>query len=124
MKRIKAIVRSLKFTALALWLSLYQLAIPVEAKGTASKAVIAELNAGLKTFLTEYRVVVTAIVAIGVMTGLLAFIWLLMKLAAVADQPQARAEILKELAAVGVVTALLGSFSLLVGIYYSIMMNT
>lgn len=82
-----------------------------------------ELNAGLIKFMKEYRVALTGIVAFGVMTGLLAFIFLLTKLAAAADNPKERGEILKELAMVGVTTSLLGSFWFIVNIYYSIMMN-
>lgn len=85
--------------------------------------VAAELTKGLKIFLKEYRVVVGGVVGFGVMTGILAFVYLLSKLAAVADQPQARAEVLKELLMVGVTTSLLGAFGFIVGIYYSIMMN-
>lgn len=82
-----------------------------------------QLNQGLIKFMSEYNVLITAVVAIGVLTGILAFIYLLTRLAASADNPKERGEILKELLIVGVVTSLLGAFSFIVGFYYSIMLN-
>jgi len=88
-----------------------------------AEADVNELNEGLKKFIDEYNIIVAGVLGFGLLTGLLAMIYLIMKLSAVGDQPQARAEVLKEMMMVGITTALIGAFSFILGTYYSIIIN-
>lgn len=93
----------------------------VHAKDGAILSDKAIVTNGLVLFLMEYQVVIGGILGFGMLTGLLAFIVLLMRLSATGDQPQARAEILKEMLAVGVTTAVIGSFGTFMLLYFQIM---
>lgn len=95
---------------------------PVFAVGI-GKADPAQLKKGLVIFLGEYNIIIGAITGVAILTGLLAFIWLLMKLAAQGGNPKERGEILKQMGVVGITTALLGAFTFIVSVYYSVIIR-
>lgn len=80
------------------------------------------LTSGVKAFLTEYQLLINVGTAFGVLSGILAFIILLMQLSANSDNPQERGKILKELFFVGISTSLLGSITFVVQVFYSVTM--
>ncbi|MEI3892148.1 MULTISPECIES: hypothetical protein [unclassified Bacillus (in: firmicutes)] len=63
-------------------------------------------------FMAEYKFHIAGGIGFGVMTGILAFITLFMKLGAHADNPTKRKEITHELFIVGICTSLLGAIPL------------
>lgn len=87
------------------------------------KADPAQLKKGLVIFLGEYNIIIGAMTGVAIMTGLLAFIWLLMKLAAQGGNPKERGEILQQMGVVGITTALLGALTFIVGVYYSVIIR-
>lgn len=80
------------------------------------------LSSGVQAFLTEYQLLINAGTAFGILTGILAFIVLLMQLSANGDNPNERTKILKELFIVGITTALLGSLTFVLQVFYSVTM--
>lgn len=83
----------------------------------------AALTSAFVAFVTEYRVILGAGAAFGILTGILAFIFLLLQLAAKGDNPSERQKVITELAVVGISTALLGALTTVVAIFYGIMIG-
>ncbi|MFJ8531231.1 hypothetical protein [Bacillus sp. NPDC094106] len=71
-------------------------------------------------FIAEYKIHIAGFIGFGVMTGILAFIVLFMRLGAHADNPTKRKEITNELLVVGICTGLLGAIPLLYMLFVSI----
>lgn len=68
----------------------------------------------------QYWFYIAVFVALGVLTGLLAFIILFIKLGAASNNPQERSKIFKEMIAVASCTAALGSITFIVTLYLSL----
>lgn len=83
----------------------------------ATSAVPKGLQTAIVTLYKEYYIFVNGFIAFGMLTGVLAFIVLFIQLAQVGSNPYARIFILREMLVVGVATALLGGFPLLLVIY-------
>lgn len=81
--------------------------------GAISKGLIGALDKLYK----EYYIFVNGFIAFGLLSGLLAFIFLFMQLGAASSNPHARAYILFEMGMVGLTTALLGGFPLIIVLY-------
>lgn len=84
---------------------------------------IPDLKKNFKAFATEYKVYLNISIAFGILTGVLAFIVNLIRLAKNADNPKERKKTLTELAVVGITTAMLGSFGLISALYFGILMQ-
>lgn len=65
----------------------------------------------------EYYIFVNGFIAFGLLSGVLAFIILFMQLGAASSNPVARSYILFEMGMVGLTTALLGGFPLIIVLY-------
>lgn len=65
----------------------------------------------------EYYIFINGFIAFGLLSGILAFIILFMQLAAASTNPHARSYILFEMTMVGITTALLGGFPLIIVLY-------
>lgn len=81
------------------------------------------LHRGLEHFWDEYSVLINVGLAIGVLSGILAFIILLMQLAKDGDKPIVRFKILNELMVVGITTGAIGGFWTILNLFYRIMLN-
>ncbi|WP_144537282.1 hypothetical protein [Bacillus thuringiensis] len=68
-------------------------------------------------FMAEYQFHIAGGIGFGVMTGILAFITLFMRLGAHADNPTKRKEITNELLVVGICTGFLGAIPLVYMLY-------
>lgn len=68
----------------------------------------------------EYKLQLVGFIGFGMMTSVLAFIINLLKLGQNATNPQQRSHIIKELIAIAITTALLGSVGLVTAIIYNI----
>ena len=77
------------------------------------------MNQALTNLYTEYYIFVNGFIAIGLLTGVLAFIVLFVQLGQVGSHPYARLFVLREMLVVAVSTALLGGFPLLIVLYYT-----
>lgn len=77
------------------------------------------MNQALTNLYAQYYILVNGFIAFGLLTGVLAFIVLYVQLGAMGHQPYARMFILKEMVVVGITTALLGGFPLLIVLYYT-----
>lgn len=77
------------------------------------------MEKALTNLYKEYYIFVNGFIAFGLLTGVLAFIVLFLQLAQVGSNPYARIFILREMMVVGVSTALLGGFPLLIVLYYA-----
>lgn len=75
------------------------------------------MEEALTNLYREYYVFVNGFIAFGLLTGVFAFIVLFLQLAAVGSNPYARMFILKEMLVVGISTALLGGFPLMMVLY-------
>ena len=71
--------------------------------------------------IARYKNVIVGIAAVAALSMLLLFIFKFTKLGAYADNPQQRAEIVRGLWVTGLATALLGSVSLFVYIFYTML---
>lgn len=71
-------------------------------------------------FIAEYQFHIAGGIGFGVMTGILAFIMLFMRLGAHADNPTKRKEITRELFIVGICTGLLGAIPLVYMLFVAI----
>lgn len=71
--------------------------------------------------IARYKNVIVGIAAVAALTMLLLFIFKFTKLGTYADNPQQRAEIIRGLWVTGLATALLGSVSLFVYIFYTML---
>lgn len=78
------------------------------------------MKRGFKTFFVEYNIIINGVLGIALLTGILAFIVLLLKLAKDGDKPQERSKTLNEMLVVGMITALTGTFWGVMGLLYSI----
>jgi|HigsolmetaAR206D_1030411.scaffolds.fasta_scaffold00003_115 heme/copper-type cytochrome/quinol oxidase subunit 2 len=83
-----------------------------------------EISDGLKKSLAnlwdKYWFYIAIFITFGVLTGLLAFIILFVRLARHATNPQERSRIFHEMMAVAATTAALGAINLIVALYLSI----
>lgn len=77
------------------------------------------MEKALTNLYKEYYVFVNGFIAFGLLTGVLAFIVLFVQLAQVGSNPYARIFILREMLVVGISTALLGGFPLMIVLYYA-----
>lgn len=77
------------------------------------------MEKALTNLYKEYYIFVNGFIAFGMLTGIFAFIVLFMQLAAAGSNPYARAYILREMAVVGITTALLGGFPLMIVLFYT-----
>lgn len=68
----------------------------------------------------EYKLQIAGFIGFGLMTSVLAFVINFLKLGQSATNPQQRSHILKELIAIGITTALLGSVGLVMAIFYNL----
>lgn len=89
---------------------------PVHAMNTISE----NLKQALNDFYEEYWFYIAVFIAIGVLTGLLAFIVLLIKLGRYGDNPQERSKVINEMIAVACTTAALGAFNFILALYFSL----
>lgn len=90
--------------------------VPAEATNSISQG----LKDGITDLWEEYWFYIAIFVALGVLTGLLAFIILFIRLGANADNPEERSKIYREMLAVAVCTAALGSITFIVAMYLSL----
>lgn len=81
------------------------------------------LQVGFSQIMKEYGIWINGIMAFTILTGILAFIVLFIKLAKNGDKPQERSKVLNELFVVGIITSLAGSFTLVLNLFYSIMIG-
>jgi hypothetical protein len=79
-----------------------------------------DLNNSIKVFLDEYRGILAVLTGFGVLTSLLAFILNFIRLGAVAEKPVLRRKIAFNLLTDGILLTILGSFTLILTIFYSI----
>jgi hypothetical protein len=77
------------------------------------------MEKALTNLYKEYYIFVNGFIAFGLLTGVLAFIVLFLQLAQVGSNPYARIFILREMLVVGISTALLGGFPLMIVLYYA-----
>ncbi len=77
------------------------------------------LQKGLSNLWDKYWFYIAVFVSFGVLTGLLAFIILFIRLGANATNPQERSRIFKEMIAVAATTAALGGITFIVTLYLS-----
>lgn len=68
----------------------------------------------------EYKLQIAGFIGFGLATSILAFIVNLLKLGNSGSNPQQRSHILKELVALVITTALLGSVGLVMGLFYNL----
>lgn len=115
MKRIQNL-KGWIYTSLLGFYCYFLLWSPVEAAGLNSE----ELQQGMANLWDKYWFYLAVIVALGVLTGLLAFIVLFMRLGANSTNPQERSRIFKEMLAVAISTAALGSITFIVTVYLSL----
>lgn len=71
----------------------------------------------IQRFYDEYFIFVNGFIAFGMLSGVLAFIVLFVQLGAASTNPHARTFILFEMMMVGISTALLGGFPLMMALY-------
>lgn len=70
---------------------------------------------------TEYKIQLAGFIGFGILTSILAFIINFMKLARYSNySPTTRATIVRELIAIAITTALLGSVSIVMGLFYGL----
>lgn len=81
------------------------------------------LQQAFTDFVAEYSVLLSVGSGFGILTGILAFIVLFMRIGANGDNPQERAKAAKELIVVGISTAALGSVSFLTWMLYHIILG-
>lgn len=81
------------------------------------------LNTAIKNFVDEYRELLVVLMAFGILTSLLAFIVNFVRLGAVAERPLLRKKIVANLLTDGILLALLGGFTLVLTIFYSIILD-
>lgn len=79
-----------------------------------------EFGSAFKALFDEYKLHLAGFIGFGLATSLLAFVVNFIRLGNYSDNPQKRSEVVKELIAVGICTALLGSVTVIGGILYSI----
>lgn len=87
---------------------------------TYALGVPAQLQEKVDALWAEYWFYCALFVSIGVLTGLLAFIVLFIRLGANSDNPQERSKVIKEMIAVAGCTAALGSITFIIGLYFSL----
>lgn len=104
------------YTVMAMITSYLFMMIPAQAMNTIPEKVGDALN----NFYKEYWFYIAVFVAIGVLTGLLAFIVLLIKLGRYGDNPQERSKVIKEMIAVAGTTAALGALNFILALYFSL----
>lgn len=78
------------------------------------------LKKGMADLWDKYWFYIAVFVAFGVLTGLLAFIVLFIRLGANATNPQERSRIIREMMAVAGTTAALGSITFIIAMYLSL----
>jgi len=115
MKKWKRIQEFLYISAITAF-SYLLMFTPVEAGNPEMQA----LQNGLSELWDKYWFYIAIFVAFGVLTGVLAFIVLFIRLGANSDKPEERRKIYKEMVAVAVCTALLGSITFVVTLYLSL----
>lgn len=111
MNKIKGIVYTL-YTTIFFYLYLWT---PVGATQVAES-----LKKGLSELWDKYWFYIAVFVALGVLTGMLAFIVLFIRLGANATNPQERSRIIKEMMAVAGTTAALGSITFIITMYLAL----
>lgn len=72
----------------------------------------ANITQAWSNFYQDWEGLLTFVIAFGILTALLAFIYLMIKLAMAGDNPFERQEVFKELLVLAVTTAILGAFGL------------
>lgn len=90
----------------------------VFANASATDVIPKGLLTALTNLYNEYTIFVYGFISFGVLSGLLAFIILFMQLGAASTNPHARAFLLFEMTMVGLTTALLGGFAVVMEIYF------
>jgi hypothetical protein len=78
------------------------------------------LESAFSDFLAEWRVALAGVSGFGALTSILVFIWHFIVMAHVPAHPKARREALLNMVWSGVCTALLGSLTLILTLFYSI----
>lgn len=73
----------------------------------------------VNSFILEYKVHIAGFLGFGIMSGVLAFIVLFMKLGTYSDNPYMRSNVIKELIIVGITTSLLGGLPLIVILFFT-----
>ena len=81
------------------------------------------LNIAIKSFIDEYKTVLVVLMGFAILTSLLAFIVNFLRLGMVAERPVLRRKIVANLLTNGILLALLGGFTLILTIFYSIIFN-
>ena len=76
------------------------------------------LQQAFTAFVSEYSLLLSVVSGFGILTGILAFIVLFMRIGANGDNPQERAKAAKELIVVGISTGALGSVTFLTWMLY------
>lgn len=111
---------AIKWTGLILsfFVAYWSMTLLVNA-GDATTIIPKGMETALTNFYKEYYVFVNGFIAFGMLTGVLAFIVLFVQLAQVGNNPYMRLFILREMLAVGISTALLGGFPLMIILYYA-----
>lgn len=92
----------------------FMIVVPAEAR------IPNELVKGMSNLWDKYWFYIAVFVALGVLTGLLAFIVLFIRLGANSTNPQERSRIMKEMIVVASCTAALGGFVFIVTVFLAI----
>lgn len=125
MKKIKIHTTKAKLSIFNLWMTVMYLSRTVvyADDNTVLHSNKKQVESGFRNLMDEYKIILSGLIAFGMLTGILAFIILLMQLSSKGDNPQARSEIIGKMFKVGITTALLGAFAAVVAIYYGIMLG-
>lgn len=83
-------------------------------------AITQNLQKSIGNLWDHYWFYIAVFIGIGVLTGVLAFIVLFMRLGASGDKPQERSRIFREMIAVAICTSLLGAFTFIVTLYLAL----
>lgn len=112
-------IKTVKWTGTTLSFLLMYWSTTLMVNASATGVMPKGMEKALTNLYKEYYVFVNGFIAFGMLTGVFAFIVLFVQLAAAGSNPYARAFILKEMAVVGITTALLGGFPLMIVLYYT-----
>lgn len=101
-------------------ISLYSYVFFLAPVGVQAAGIPKELVKAMGNLWNEYWFYIAVFIAFGVLSGILAFIVLFMRLGANSTNPQERSRIMKEMIAVAICTALLGAFTFITTLYMAL----